>query len=402
MRGDARVRGLPLPVVDDDVRVVRLIARVPDDELEGDRLARLHRSLRREPARRATAGVVLAAVAARVVEAGALELGVAEAALVRGRRAKAADLRVRRRARLEERVVHVDGVVVRVVRDVEVAGFARERRGREPRDERVVERRADPLGPLAGPEVEIEREALRVVRHLDLQDDRGRVVHVGRRRTAVDGLRITRRRDGAVVARVHRAAALEDAGRTVALVVFGRPTRREHAERRALARLHLAAVLREDRVLVGRARRGVRVVALGVRRRDDELAEADRLREIGRGTREREARVARALRIVDDSVRVVVAVVSGDVEVVRVWVAAARGAVAAEASVEPWTVEARAHAAVAGASVSAAVAETVSGVTGARAERCEQNDERKSGGQPHASTLPLKLFSRSEKVRESG
>src|SRR5260221_7171705 len=92
VRDDARFGRLPLPIVDDHVRIIRLITRVPDDELEGDRLARLDGGRRRQPARGAAAAVVLPAVRARIVEAGTLELAVAERTLVARRCAEAPDL----------------------------------------------------------------------------------------------------------------------------------------------------------------------------------------------------------------------------------------------------------------------------------------------------------------------
>ena len=230
-------------------------------------------------------------------------------------------------------------------------------------------------------------------------------MHVGRRVAAVDGLRVTGRSDGPAVVRVHGAAALERVGRRVALVVFGGPARREDAERAALARFDLVSVLFEDGVLVG-DRRGRGVVALRVRRRDDELAEAKRLREVGSGAAERERRVASALHVVDGAVGVVVAVVAGDVVVSGVRVAAARRAVLA--GLEPAvTVAAEADATAAVVTgVRAAVAETVS--LPARARRNQHTDAAQSKNacaascQHFTSIAPLTLRESTRKWLISG
>ena len=243
--------------------------------------------MRREPARRAAAGVLLAARAvAGDVEAGALELGVAERARVlrRVRRAGATDGRVRRRARLEELVVHADRVVLRIERDVEVAFVARPRLRREPRDERVVERRAHPLGPLARVEVEVEREALRVRGHLNLEHHVDDVIRDGAAgaRDVVDRrvLRVARWRTARAGGRAD--VAFELAG---AAVLRGSDAARQDAERAALSCVDARAELGVRAVLL-RVRSRRAADALRVRRGGHAprvalaRADADRLREL--------------------------------------------------------------------------------------------------------------------------
>src|SRR5690242_19035156 len=104
-------------MVEKDARVVALIVRVPDDEVDRDRLTAFERRLGREPARRPARRGRPLTVRPERVKAGAGELGGAAGAGHRRRIAVAADGRVRSAA-IEEAVVDADGIVLRVEGDI--------------------------------------------------------------------------------------------------------------------------------------------------------------------------------------------------------------------------------------------------------------------------------------------